>query len=509
MKKKFFLLIALFLLAGAVHAQQAERTDITLVRDYMQSPASDGVQDSIAPFSVILGADVIYIGHEDPNYYWDRTNSPQPLPSDAITIVITKENNDTIFKKEYATSSVRLFLNYLGIPNGSYTLHFFWREIWWKGDFVFESHWPEGIPVYIDSTYYRLNGRYATTVWPDYYIQNERTVSHRMYWDAFERDYPLHVVIPSELIYEENTYQVVGIEHRSFKHCYYLLSVELPNTITHIDGGAFLACTNLRRINIPESVTTIEGSAFDECENLSYIEIPEGITAINDKTFRHCFALSAVTLPSSLTYIGLMAFAGCTSLPWIDIPNNVTSIGDYAFQGCKNLMEVELPKKLRRIGNCAFRGDQSLTSIVIPDGVTYIGTEAFMECLGLSSVTLPGSITQIGDKAFNISSSAHIYCNAKEPFTICDRTFNFKCTLHVPYGCKEKYEKADIWKKFTHIAEMDEEHNDPEVMYGETGVSPVVRSEDAESPAFDLSGKPVDASHKGIVIRNGKKILVK
>ena len=108
-----------------------------------------------------------------------------------------------------------------------------------------------------------------------------------------------------------------------------------------------------------------------------------------------------------------------------------------------------------------------------------------------------------------IPDAAHIYCYAKEPFAVSESAFNLNCTLHVPYGCKQKYEKAATWQEFAHIVEMDEEHDGPEVNSGETGVSPAVWSEDAESPAFDLSGKPVDASYKGILIRNGKKILVK
>ena len=94
--------------------------------------------------------------------------------------------------------------------------------------------------------------------------------------DCFERDYPLHVIIPSELTYEGETYEVVGVEGGSFKYCRYLLSIKLPNTITFIGDCAFKGCANLPQIKIPESVTDIGFAAFIECDKLSYIVIPEG-----------------------------------------------------------------------------------------------------------------------------------------------------------------------------------------------------------------------------------------
>ena len=58
---------------------------------------------------------------------------------------------------------------------------------------------------------------------------------------------------------------------------------------------------------------------------------------------------------------------------------------------------------------------------------------------------------------------------------------------------------------------MAEEDNGPEVDSGETGVSPAVWSEDIESAEqfYDLQGRPVDGTQKGIYIQNGKKVLVK
>ena len=317
MKKNYILFFALLLFAGAVHG-----TAITLVNDDSEPANPEEIRAH-------LDLDIIYVALGRPA---------------CITAVITTEDNETLYYKETGGCNVHEFwLNYIGIPNGKYTLSVLLNGTWWRGDFEFKSNWPEGKYVYVDSTCYRLNNGYASTVNPDYI--SGHSLTYRKLWNIFDRDYPLQVVIPSKLAYKGVVYQVNGIEQKSFKWCHYLQSVSLPNTITFIEKGAFMECENLTEINIPESVTSIGTGAFDGCVNLPYIEIPEGITVIGDHTFNNCKRLSDVTLPSSLTTIERIAFKDCTCLPYIIIPENVTTIGEYAFFGCTSLASVTLPEE--------------------------------------------------------------------------------------------------------------------------------------------------------------------
>ena len=487
------------------------RMDIELVND-------DGQRnDSLQCFLSVT--DIIYIGHVNPQYYrylgnlirQDSTLTIAKL--DTTTVVVTRaETNDTVFMRGYRKCDDPLLqLNYLGFTNGDYKINVQWRDCWWRGDFTFKSHWPEGEYVFVDSAYYRLYGKYAATIDPAYL---DKPGTLRRGWDWCKptyRDYPDHLVIPEELIYEGNAYEVVAIERRSFWYCYYLLSVKLPNTITHIDNAAFKDCPNLRRINIPSSVTSLGDGVFSGCERLSEIVLPEGITVIKGSTFNDCMQLSAITLPSTLARIEDRAFAGCISLPYLYIPDNVSYIGEDVFFCCKSLMEIHLPAKLGSIMPLTFRGCESLTSIVIPERVRSIGTEAFAGCSSLTSVTIPEGMTSIAELAFtDLPNSAHIYCKAQKPFRISSRSFNYNCTLHVPQGCKEAYEEADFWKNFTTIVE-DEDTKDNEVYIfaGDmTGVEPAVEAESAEG-FHDLQGRPVDGTQKGILIRNGRKVLIK
>ncbi len=110
---------------------------------------------------------------------------------------------------------------------------------------------------------------------------------------------------------------VVNSISNAFEDCKVLTSVNIPNSVTSIGGGAFVYCTGLTSINIPNSVTSIDNSAF-----------------------RGCSGLTSVTIPNSVVWIGYSAFAGCSGLTSVTIPNSVTSIYDYAFADCSGLKDV-------------------------------------------------------------------------------------------------------------------------------------------------------------------------
>lgn len=81
--------------------------------------------------------------------------------------------------------------------------------------------------------------------------------------------------------------------------------------MTSIGECAFQDCFYLSSINIPESVTYIGHSAFSNCERLKSIELPESITEIEYHTFSQCYGLESVVIPNSITTIGSGAFEYC------------------------------------------------------------------------------------------------------------------------------------------------------------------------------------------------------
>ena len=82
-------------------------------------------------------------------------------------------------------------------------------------------------------------------------------------------------------------------------------------------------------------------------------------------------------------------------------------------------------------------------------------------CISLKEVTLSSNLKSIGASAFrDCPSLANIYMKAETPPSFAyyeggftDSTFT-TCKLYVPKGCVEAYRQADVWKKFTTIAEI-------------------------------------------------------
>ena len=145
-------------------------------------------------------------------------------------------------------------------------------------------------------------------------------------------------------------------------------------------------------MEIPNSVTSIEGYAFNNCTGLTSVTINSN--AIASKTYTSSSSMKDIfgkqvnqyVLGDSVKSIGGSAFSGCTGLTSIEIPNSVTRIGYEAFSYCRGLTSIEIPNSVTSIGSSAFYGCTGLTSVTIPNSVTSIGNVAFCDCFYLHSI---------------------------------------------------------------------------------------------------------------------------
>ena len=140
------------------------------------------------------------------------------------------------------------------------------------------------------------------------------------------------------------TGDVTEIVGSAFRYCPNLTQVTITATgITGIEASAFSGTTSLTTIQIPASVTTIEGGAFTE-SGISTFTVAEGNTTYktdnsdkalltsNGKTLV-AFAPSATgsyTIPDEVETIGNSSFQG-TAITSLEIPSSVTTIGESAF----------------------------------------------------------------------------------------------------------------------------------------------------------------------------------
>lgn len=235
----------------------------------------------------------------------------------------------------------------------------------------------------------------------------------------------------------------------AFLECPNLISVTIPDSVTHIGDDVFIYCNSLSeirisagsfdqfkqllpgfeskfRINEPTKPAVTKVSTYRSEEDincgvedefgalyspdgkkllfgadLNSYTIKPGTQVICDQAFHGCRSLTSIVIPNSVTHIGDHAFFECNHLTGVFIPNSVIHIGNSAFNDCSALRSITIPDSVTRIGGYSFYGCSALRSINIPDSVTEIEEGTFSECKALTSITIPNSVTHIGDDAFN------------------------------------------------------------------------------------------------------------
>lgn len=231
------------------------------------------------------------------------------------------------------------------------------------------------------------------------------------------------VVIPNEVVYNNDVYIITSIGDNAFCACGLLTSVNVSNSITNIGDYAFRGCSELINIILPENIMHIGISAFhgtgwfaNQNDGILYIESyclgykgdkPIGVLYINDGTkliadvaFSYCEDLTDVIMPNTILGVGYQAFYYCERLVYVAMGNSVYNIDDAAFSNCSNLTDVTIPNSIINIGAYAFSYCYNLKSIIIPNSVSEIKEGLFNGCVGLEIVTIGESVECIGVGAF-------------------------------------------------------------------------------------------------------------
>ena len=128
------------------------------------------------------------------------------------------------------------------------------------------------------------------------------------------------------------------------------------------DGNEYI-----KTINLPSSITTIDGMDY------RYLEPLENIN-ISDDNPNYC-SVDGIVYSKDKTI--LIAYPRGRSATEFTVPSSVTKIDKHVFDNEKHLNSVILPNGLISIEMDSFYSMKSLTSITIPSSVTSIKTYAF------------------------------------------------------------------------------------------------------------------------------------
>lgn len=253
----------------------------------------------------------------------------------------------------------------------------------------------------------------------------------------------------------------------SFADLSKLITVKLPNSVTHINE-AFNNCSQLRSVVLPEKLISLgteyggwsmSSGAFSNCTMLKEVTMPSA-KLVGGNSFSYCSSLKQITLPSNVTRIGDYAFYS-SGLQSITLTENVDSIGQYAFSNCSFLKSVQFPPSLRVISQEAFSNCAELEKISLP-GLTYIDRQTFYNCNKLQVVKIPSTLERVGDEAFSGCNNLNeVWTYTVLPISIDQKTFtNFKETvLYVPAQSYDNYYWNTQWSQFLDIREFNEPYD--------------------------------------------------
>lgn len=269
----------------------------------------------------------------------------------------------------------------------------------------------------------------------------------------------------TEIVVEEGSASTV-IGDNAFNGCTGLLSLTLPNNVTHLGANALKGCSSLTTLTLSKNLENFEYSMIIGCDSLKDVITPDGMAIIysdngvlytGDKetliyyppnregttytvlpgtkfiaedAFRNNSYLQTVILPEGLIEIKANAFYGAKSLVAIEIPNSLEVIGKGAFQSSNlttltfkaggnaalvidnnafagsRIRSVELPARLVVLGNYAFSGVSTLQDVTFAEGcrLTSIGSYTFQQT-GIREFVLPDEVVSMGSYNFYSCSS--------------------------------------------------------------------------------------------------------
>lgn len=305
------------------------------------------------------------------------------------------------------------------------------------------------------------------------------------------------VTIPETMEYQKQIYTVTCIGDEAFRDKKELKSITIPKTVVEIGDNIFLNSSNITSIVVDK-----DNAVFDSRNNCNAI--------IESETDELLFGCQTTKIPDTVTRIGDNAFYKQENLTHIDIPNSVTSIGKNAFFYCSGLTEFVMPNSVVHIGSGILNGCSGLTSVIFSNSLTSIPVFTLTYCPNITTLIIPASVNTIDMNAIDCRNLTDIYFLGNEVPNVDPRAINddfgafnsiSDITIHVPEGSKDEYD-TDLYNHFNKV--VDDALTDPVV----AGID-IFSSYQKESAFFNLAGQRASATAKGIVIKNGKKVINK
>lgn len=207
------------------------------------------------------------------------------------------------------------------------------------------------------------------------------------------------------------------ISEDTFKKCYLLEEIKLPDTSVSFMANSLNHCYSLKKLIVKHLV----GFGYNACENCRSLEVMmfESCNAVKERCFYNC---------SSLRYFGPLVPDPYSVTPQINLTNFSTfEFGALTFANCRLIEYVNFGT----VSTFDYHLFENCTSLVTWDGrfadINYVSSGAFLNCTNLRNVYLPSKTGTIYDDAFKGVPVLNVfYCgkNTIKPFYTFERSFD-------------------------------------------------------------------------------------
>lgn len=358
---------------------------------------------------------------------------------------------------------------------------------------------------------------------------------------------------------------LVNIELRAFKSCFYLKNVDIPKSVKKIGYNAFDLKYTLKNISVHWDNPIDTPDAFEWGDNEVTLQVPlgtkdlyknmdcwspfnivegywsdkikigdlwysffeEGNNAKITNGDDEYYSIPELIIPETVEYNGKIytveeidekAFLESV-IDSVYIPKSVIKICCRAFfLSTIEKVIFEENSQLNEIDNEAFLACVHLKEITLPDKLKIIGVRALRET-NLLKLEIPVSVEKIGFNAFptgdlfpfhkGISDIIVKWTEPKDLGTI-ENEKKDKVTLHVPNGTKHLYEAITTWSQYNIVDnDSDNDENIVTVDGIRYSLNPTLMSASVISAESSENAYEGDIVLKSEIDKDGKKFIVR
>lgn len=313
-----------------------------------------------------------------------------------------------------------------------------------------------------------------------------------------------------------NTLKVIG--EKAFSGCN--MTFNLPENVEYIGAEAFLGNSKTTSVTLPSSLKYAGDRAFEQNSSLMRLNYNAINAKCGNSLFNGCRSLEKVVFAAGIREIPAFCFSGCSGLVRVEFEeksnvgtrasreNTLLEFRDYCFSACTSLSKFDFPVRTDTIGEYAF-ANCPLTVVDLTKGGRHIAGRAFDGNYNstIQTILMGPSLASVDNYAFTgCNDVKSIYVYSSTPPAIIGNYYDFPrlasvATVYALPDILDAYKADAVWSKFN-IVEMDEEHKSLV-----SGISNVRVEEAGNDAAYDLQGRRVKKTSRGIYIVNGRKVL--